>query len=48
MERVRHLLDITHYLRAGLAKGRTLLQTIDHCGRWALLLVPRARPPLSP
>lgn len=39
MERVRRLLDDEHYLGAGRAVGRTLVQIVHHRGRWAALLV---------
>lgn len=39
MERVRRLLDDEHYLGAGRAVGRTLVQVVHHRGRWAALLV---------
>jgi hypothetical protein len=39
MERVRRFLDDEHYLGAGRAVGRTLVQVVHHRGRWAALLV---------
>ncbi|NUN52834.1 MAG: DUF4338 domain-containing protein [Planctomycetaceae bacterium] len=39
MERVRRLLDDEHYLGAGRAVGRTLVQIVHHRGGWAALLV---------